>query len=281
VYIEKPFTINTAEAEELIRIATEKKLKLTAGHNAQFTHAARRMRELVKNGFLGGVPVHMESYYCYNFGDESYAKALLGDKEHWVRKLPGKLLHNLISHGISKIAEYLKSDHPHVMAHGFTSPLLKSINEHAIVDELRVIIHEDNGTTAYFTFSSQMKPTLHQFRIYGPKNSLVLDDDNQTLIKIKGGKYKSYLDQFIPPLVYAKQYLVNSGSNMKRFMQRDFHMNSGMKYLIESFYRSASDDAPLPIPYKEILLTSRIMDAIFEQINANIKLPMGFPDRKG
>ena len=50
VYIEKPFTLNTAEAENLIKIATEKNLKLTVGHNAQFSHAAIRMRELINNG---------------------------------------------------------------------------------------------------------------------------------------------------------------------------------------------------------------------------------------
>jgi len=89
VYVEKPFTLNTFEAEDLIRFAEQKELKITAGHNAQFTHTMVRMRELVKSGFLGGSPVHMESHYCYSFGDESYAKAFLSDNEHWVRKLPG------------------------------------------------------------------------------------------------------------------------------------------------------------------------------------------------
>jgi hypothetical protein len=95
-----------------------------------------------------------------------------------------------------------------------------------------------------------------------------VDDDNQTLIKVRGGKYKSYLNHFIPPCNYAKQYFANSTYNIKKFIKRDFHMNYGMKYLIEAFYRSVSDDTPLPISYKEILLTSRIMDAIFEQINS-------------
>ncbi len=45
-------------------------------------------------------------------------------------------------------------------------------------------------------------------------------------------------------------------------------MDSGMKYLIESFYRSIRQDAPVPIPYREILLTARIMDAIFDQVFA-------------
>jgi predicted dehydrogenase len=272
VYIEKPFTLNTAEAEDLIILAKGKNLKLTAGHNVQFTHAAIRMRELIGKGFLGGPPVHMESYYCYNFGDESYAKALLGDKKHWVRALPGKLLHNIISHGISKIAEFLTGDSPDIIVHGFTSPLLKSINETDIIDEVRVIISDDDRTTAYFTFSSQMSPTLHQFRIYGPKNSLIVDDDHQTVIKVNGRQYKSYLNQFIPPYVYAKQYFANFGSNIKKFIKNEFHNDAGMKFLIESFYRSVSNNSPLPISYREILLTSKIMDAIFEQINSRIAM---------
>ncbi len=83
------------------------------------------MRALVKSGYLGGPPVHMESYYCYDLGDPSYARALLGDKNHWVRRLPGKLLQNIISHGIARIAEFLTSDAPQVIAYGFVSPLLK------------------------------------------------------------------------------------------------------------------------------------------------------------
>ena len=269
VYIEKPFTVNSDEAVELIGLAQQKGLKLTAGHDDQFRHAARRLRQSVQSGYLGGAPVHMESYYCYELGQTGYAKALLGDKQHWVRKLPGGLLHNIISHGIARIAEYLTSDAPQVIAHGFVSPVLRKMGEDQIIDELRVIICEEERTTAYFTFSSQMRPALHQFRIYGPRNGLLLDQDNETLIKLKGARNKSYLEQFIPPLIFARQYLGNSLENMRAFLANDFHAKSGMKYLIEAFYNSIRQDGPPPIPYREILLTARIMDDIFAQIHAS------------
>ena len=44
--------------------------------------------------------------------------------------------------------------------------------ENEIIDELRVMICDEERTTAYFTFSSQIRPSLHQFRIYGAKNGL-------------------------------------------------------------------------------------------------------------
>ncbi|MGO8756723.1 MAG: Gfo/Idh/MocA family protein [Terracidiphilus sp.] len=266
VYVEKPFALNETDTRKLIDLAELRGLKVTAGHDDQFSHVSRRMRELIRQGYLGGRPVHMESYYCYELGQSAYAAALLGDKSHWVRRLPGKLLQNIISHGIARIAEHLTTDSPEVVAHGYISPCLKEMGETEIVDELRVIISECDRTTAYFTFSSQMRPPLHQFRIYGPQNGLILDQDQETLIKLRGKKAKSYLEKFATPLGFAKQYCSNVSANMRTFLARDFHMKAGMKYLIEQFYRSIENDEPLPIPYREIILSARIMDSIFAQV---------------
>jgi predicted dehydrogenase len=268
VYVEKPFTIYEDEARKLIALANEKGLKITAGHDSQFSHVARRMRSLVQSGFLGDGPVHMDSYFCYKIGRSAYAGALLGDPNHWVRRLPGKLLQNIISHGIARIVEFLNSNSPEVIAHGFVSPFLKRMGENEVIDELRVIISEEAGTTAYFTFSSQMRPDLHEFRIYGTKNGLVVDQDTETLIKLRGEGYKSYLQMFVPPVVMARQHFGNLTANLGTFLARDFHMDSGKKYLIDAFYRSILEDGPVPIPYREILLTAKIMEAIFVQLSA-------------
>lgn len=276
IYVEKPFTVSALQAEEVIQRAKQYGRKVTVGNDSQFTHAAIRFRELVKGGFLGGDPVHMESFYCYELRG-SYANALLGDKEHWARLLPGKLLHNIISHGIVRIAEYLKHDNPLVIAHGFTSPFLRGSGDEDIVDELRVIVADARNSTAYFTFSSQMRPSLHQFRLYGPTNGLVLDDDEHSVIKLYGARYKSYAEKFLPAVNFAAQYLGNLGQNVKLFLRRDFHMKAGMKHLIEAFYRSITNDAPLPISHREIVLTCRIMDAIFSQVGREGILPFNIP----
>ena len=267
VYVEKPFTLNASEARKLIGLANQRALKVTVGHDEQFSHVARRMRTLVRNGFLGSGPVHMESSFCYELGESVYVKALLGDKNHWVRKLPGQLSQNIIAHGLARISEFLVTESPAVIACGFTSEFLKSLGESEIVDELRIIISEGLGSTAYFTFSSQMRPALHQFRIYGSKTGLILDQDQETLIKLRGKRFPSYAEKFIPPVALAKQYVGNMLTNMGTFLRRDFHMKSGMKYLIESFYRSITQDTEVPIPYREILLTARIMDDIFAQLD--------------
>ncbi len=265
VYIEKPFTVHFDEAEQLIELAKEKGKLLTVGHSAQFSPAAQEMRKMVAQGALGGEPMHLESYYCYNLADARYAKSLLGDKNHWVRKLPGNLLHNIISHGISKIVEFLPEEHVTVIAHGFTSNFLSSLEEHEIIDELRTIIRSGQ-TTAYFTFSTQIKPALHGLHLYGPSNSLFEDDDMQTVILAPGQRAKSYLNYIGTPGKYAKQYLHSARNNIMRFLRSDFGANPGIAYIVNTFYKAILGECNVPIPYREILLTSKIMDDIFRQL---------------
>jgi predicted dehydrogenase len=265
VYMEKPFALNADETRRLLELAESLGRKMTVGHDLQFSHAMRRTRALIRQGYVGGSPVHMESYYCYDLGDPRYAKALLADRNHWVRQLPGKLLHNIISHGVARIAEHLNDDAPEVHAFGHVSKTLRDLGETDIIDELRAVVRGSDGATAYFTFSSQMQPSLNHFRVFGRKNGIIMDEDDQTVIRLRGPRYKSYAEKFIPPVSFAKQYLGCLRRNLGRFLACDFHMKSGMKCLIESFYRSITDNSPLPLSYREILLTARIMDDIFRQ----------------
>jgi predicted dehydrogenase len=271
-YIEKPFTLNTAEAEELIESANRNGVKLTAGHNAQFTHAMKDMRRLVTSGFLGGRIVHMESLYSYELGGAVYAKALLGDCNHWVRTLPGSLLQNIISHGIARIAEFL-SDDIVVSAQAFSSPFLQEIGQGDILDELRLIVRDGKATTAHFTFSSQISPPLHQFRLYGTKGAVIVDDDHQIVLRIDNREYKSYLRLFMPPMGVARQYVANVAGNVHRFLRNAFHLpnEAGLLTLIDAFYRSVDEGTPVPIAYREIVLTSRIMDAAFAHITTHLE----------
>jgi predicted dehydrogenase len=265
VYLEKPFTVTADEAEALTRLAFSRDLKITAGHNYQFTLEMLKMRQLLKEGFLGGKPLHLESHWSYDLEDLSYVGPILGNRGHWVRQLPGQLLHNVISHGIAKLVEFLDDDLVEVVARGDQSPRLRSFPGNEILDELRVLIRDKNGTTAFFCFSTQMKG-VNQLRIYGPANSMTADTITGSLIRNESRSYKSYLTYFVPPLKSAREHLGNAGINITNFLRRRLYQDFGMKELIERFYNIISRGGPPPIPYREIILTARIMDEVFAQI---------------
>jgi predicted dehydrogenase len=266
VYLEKPFTVTADEAEGLVQLAQSRGLKLTAGHNLQFTLEMLEMRRLVQEGFLGGKPRHVESHFSYDLGDASYVGPVLANNRHWVRQLPGQLLHNIISHGISKLAEFLDDELDEIIASAHQSPALRQLGGQEVLDELRVLIRDRSGTTAYFCFSTQLRPGMNQLRIFGPAHSIIVDHASGGLIRNENRSSKSYLSYVLPPLRLARAHFRCARRNVMNFLRQRLHQDYGMKELIDRFYQSIRTGGEPPIPYREIVLTARIMDEIFAQV---------------
>jgi predicted dehydrogenase len=53
VFVEKPFTSNTAQGEQLIELAQRKKLRIMVDHTFLFTGAVRKIAQLIEEGSLG------------------------------------------------------------------------------------------------------------------------------------------------------------------------------------------------------------------------------------
>jgi predicted dehydrogenase len=53
VFVEKPFTSNVAQAEELIDLAARKNLKIMVDHTFLFTGAVRKIKQVLQDGILG------------------------------------------------------------------------------------------------------------------------------------------------------------------------------------------------------------------------------------
>jgi len=266
VYIEKPFTLNADEGDDLLDLAEAAGLRITVGHNLQFSPEALRLRQLVRDGFLGGDPLHVECIQCYSHDDPTYGKAVLGDPRHWVRRLPGSLLQNLISHGIAKIAEFLQGDSPQLMSISFSSPYLLENNHSGIVDEVRAVMRDEQGTTAFFLFTTQFGEGSNELRLFGRAGNLVLDNNYRTVVRVRPSPYKSYLRYFLAPLSHAREHARNTTISIRQFMRKEFQMDFGMRRLMELFYRAIREGGPDPIPATEIRRTARIMESIFSQM---------------
>lgn len=62
VVVDKPFTINTPEADELIALAAEKNLVLSVYHNRRFDSDFYTIQKIIKEDLLGDI-VEMESHF--------------------------------------------------------------------------------------------------------------------------------------------------------------------------------------------------------------------------
>lgn len=266
VYVEKPFTVTATEAESVIARATQVGRHITAGHNYQFTGEMLQMRRLVAAGGLGGRIVHLESHWSYDLGDASYVGPILSNPQHWVRQLPGQLHHNLISHGVARLVEFLVDPVELVHANADQSQQLKGLGGNEVLDELRVLLRDRAGTTAFFCFTTQVRPGLNRLQLYGPRNSITVDLTSGSVYTHQGRNYKSYLVFVAPPLIAARQHLGNAARNIISIARRRLYQDSGMQELIQRFYESFTAGGALPIPYRDILVTARIMDSVFAEV---------------
>ena len=65
---------------------------------------------------------------------------------------PEGLLHNIISHGVAKLAEFLDDDLTDIVAMAGQSPLLKSVDDEQILDELRVLLRDQRYNSIFLFF---------------------------------------------------------------------------------------------------------------------------------
>lgn len=264
VYVEKPLTLNAGDSERLVAHATQAEKKITVGYSYLFDPPALAMRELIAQGVLGD-PVHVESFYGYNLAGP-FGAAILGDSGHWVHRLPGKLFQNNIDHVLYKALEFLPDEAPKIQA-------LATIRRRErfgdvrdeMPDELRVMIQGDQ-TSVYGTFSSHIRPTGNFARIYGTKNTLHVDYVNRTVTVEAAPKLPSAIGRLLPAFQEGWQYVQEGRRNIQRFARSDFHFFAGLNQLISLFYDSILSDTPAPIPYRDILRVSAMMDEIFRQI---------------
>jgi predicted dehydrogenase len=264
VYIEKPFTVDHAEAVELVEYAHRAGRKVVVGHSYEFDPLSDALRKLVDDGVLGEA-VHVESMMGYNLSGP-YGAALLGDSDHWIHRLPGKLFQNNINHLMHKIAWFLPDDKPVISAVGARRrDAVFGDARDDMLDEMRVIM-AGRKTTAYATFSSHAQPLKHCARVYGTENTITLDYAVRTLTIDQGEKLPSAIGRLLPTFAQSRQYMRAGFKNVFRFMKADYQFFAGMKALFEKFYDSIIEDTDPPIAYDEILRVTAWMDEIYAQL---------------
>ena len=118
----------------------------------------------------------MESYYCYDFGSRPYARALLGDKKHWVRGYRAASCRTSSATASPRIAEFLTG--PGAAGHRarIRQPDARArLGEREIVDELRVISADGGPGDGVLHLLFTDAAVAAQLPLFGPKHGLVLD----------------------------------------------------------------------------------------------------------
>lgn len=162
IFVEKPFTSNAGQAEELINLAQKKGLIIMVDHTFLFTGAVRKMREIIDSGELG-------SLFFYDS-----TRVNLGLFQHDIN-----VVWDLAPHDFS-IMNYLINDNPLAISTQGTEHFGTGIEDVAYI-----AVHFHNEFIAHFHCNWLSPVKIRKTLISGDKKMLVWDDlESDEKIKI-------------------------------------------------------------------------------------------------
>lgn len=161
IWVEKPFTATSNEAQELINLAEQKNVKIFVDHTFIYTGAVKKMKELIENDELGQI-LYFDS-----------VRINLGLFQHDVN-----VIWDLAPHDLS-IMHYLIPKNKVV---GVTANGIANYYDHENVAHLAVYF--ENNCFAHF-HTNWTSPVKIRRMLVGGKKKMLVFDDMENLEKIK------------------------------------------------------------------------------------------------
>ncbi len=152
VFVEKPFTIQSSQGEELVELADKRDLKIMVDHTFLFTGAVRKMKEMVDDGSLGNL-------YYYDS-----TRVNLGLLQHDVN-----VLWDLAPHDLAIMDHIIQGNPEAVSATGE-----KHLNEHE--DVAYMTIYYPNKVIAHINVNWLSPVKVRMTLIGGEKKMVVWND---------------------------------------------------------------------------------------------------------
>jgi len=175
IWVEKPFTFRSKEAEDLINIAERKNLKIFVDHTFIYTGAIRKIKEILDSGDLGEV-----LYY-------DSVRVNLGLFQNDVN-----VIWDLAAHDISILDYLMKEDAVEVAAHG-----IANYYDHENIAHISIYFKGNCFAHFHVNWTSPIK--IRRVLVGGTKKMLVFDDleysekikiyDSGVIINSKEGIY--------------------------------------------------------------------------------------------
>ncbi len=170
VFVEKPFTSTSAQAEELIELAAKKHLTIMVDHTFLFTGAVKKIGQLIEDGTLGQL-------YYYDS-----TRVNLGLFQHDIN-----VIWDLAPHDLSIMDHLVKSTPEFLAATG-----QKHLNSHQ--DVAYITIYFSDNVIAHFNVNWLSPVKVRTTLLGGEKKMVVwndLDADEKIKVYDKGVEIKS------------------------------------------------------------------------------------------
>jgi predicted dehydrogenase len=216
IWIEKPMTVSSAEAEELIEIAEQKGLKLFVDHTFIYTGAVRKMKEIVTSGRLGDI------YYFDS------VRINLGLFQHDVN-----VIWDLAPHDLS-IADFLLEKQPLAV-----SAIGACHVGNGLEDIAYLTLQYENNLIAHFHVN-WLAPVKIRKTLIGGTRSMIVYDDTDPSEKIK--VYDKGIDVTTREGVYDTLVQYRTGDMLSPKLDQTEALAAGTRHFIDCILNDETPD---------------------------------------
>jgi predicted dehydrogenase len=204
VLVEKPFTLNSKDAEELIKLAREKRKVLAVGQIFRFDPTIRKLKEEIRKGAFGKI------YFI--------SLARLGLKNP--RGDVG-VIFNYATHDFDIMCDVLEQEYPKEITAVTTHPLGREY------EDLAILTARFNDTLGYSQVSWLTPKKVREFMLLGEKKSASVDSINFDMEIFDSGIIADY-DSFNQFRLITKE-----GPSRKLSVEKKEPLQEELKHFLE------------------------------------------------
>ncbi|MGG7551692.1 Gfo/Idh/MocA family oxidoreductase [Chryseobacterium arthrosphaerae] len=252
IIVEKPFTVNVSEAEELVKLAEDKGLFLSVYQNRRFDRDFLKVKEILSSDKLGDIK---EAEIRF----DRFRTAPSG-KQH--KESPDQMgsgsLHDLGAHLVDQAIQYF----------GYPEKLFADVfsmkGSEFANDYFEILLFYKNDLRVRLKSSVFTKEDHYAYKIHGDRGTFLQERTDNQENELVSGAIPVYGKEWAQPLKEPDGIVnfLNEKGETER-METSSEAGNYMDYY-QQIYEHIVFGYPLPSPGKEVILNMKIIDASLE-----------------
>ena len=249
IYVEKPFSLSSKEATNVISLANSLKLKVCSGHQLLFEPQMLKVNDqLNKIGMI----IHVESYFSFNTVRRS--------KEGRTVILPLEQLIDILPHPVYLLLYFLKIN--------------KIYSENILVDTYSLNIRTDGNvhgifccgeTTGVLVVTLKGRPIESYIKVVGTNGSIYVEFVRGTFV-MHLGPGTSGISKIINPYSNAWQILIRTSTSLFKRVLKKQKSYPGLYEIIFAFYKTFENEKETILGGSSIIETVTICEEIGKRL---------------
>ncbi|MDR2237728.1 MAG: Gfo/Idh/MocA family oxidoreductase [Chryseobacterium sp.] len=249
IIVEKPFTVNVEEAEELVRLADEKGLFLSVYQNRRFDRDFLQVKNIINSGKLGTIKeaeIRFDRFRTTPSGKQH--------KENPQQTGSGSL-HDLGAHLVDQAVQYFGYPEK-LFADVFSMKGTAFAN-----DYFEILLFYKNELRLRLKSSVFTKEAHYAYAVHGEKGSFLQERTDQQENELVAGAVPVFGEEWTVPL--KEQDGILNVLNENNETERTFTLSEPGNYMdyYQQIYEHIVFGYPLPSPGSEVVQNMKIIDA--------------------